>query len=222
MLGSLFSVLGLCLAGMATPGPDTFLVLRLASRSRAHAVAAALGIASALIVWTGLSVSGAAIVLRTYPSTLLAIQLLGSAWLAYMAYSLVQAARAAWRERARRKDGDGQEAQGWTDLATLPTLRGAYGQGVLTNLSNPKAVLFFAAIIAPIMPLGSPWWVGVLYAGSIVALSAVFFSSLALGVSTQVVRRRLLAAGPLIDACAAALFTAVAVALLVEAARSVI
>ena len=189
-----------------TPGPDSFLVLRTAARSRKHAIAAVAGISSALIVWTTLAVSGAALVITTHPEVLAYIKIIGGAWLLWMAYNFAASALAQFRSPTPQALAD--------PTAVLGSLASCYRQGLATNLSNPKAVLYFAAIVAPLIPVGAPWWVHVLYVVAIIAESAIVFSLIAFFVSTARVRRRLVAAGPWIDAAAAVLFVIVSIGLI--------
>ncbi|WP_327786234.1 LysE family translocator, partial [Corynebacterium belfantii] len=80
-LSQLLTLVGLNVVGMLTPGPDIFLVTRIATKSRPHAYAAVAGIATGLLVWVTLTVFGATAVLTAYPSVLRGIQLVGGAWL---------------------------------------------------------------------------------------------------------------------------------------------
>lgn len=114
--------------------------------------------------------------------------------------------------------GAGSQAQGasLSQRGFAETSMGAYTYGVVTNLSNPKAVLFFASVVAPLLPAHAPWWVGAVYAAAIVVESATFFILLALVVSAGQVRRRTLGAAGLLDLIAAAVFGMVGAALVVE------
>lgn len=80
------------LVGSLSPGPDTFFLLRLATRSRAHAIAGVAGIVTGLTVWVTLTVVGAAALLTTYPSILGIIQLVGGTYLSFIGYKLLRSA----------------------------------------------------------------------------------------------------------------------------------
>ena len=68
--------------GVMTPGPDLFLVLRMASRSRKHAFAAIGGIVTALVFWSTLAVTGASALLNKKPGPGLSADL-RCLWLLY-------------------------------------------------------------------------------------------------------------------------------------------
>ena len=193
--------------GVMTPGPDLFLVLRMASRSRKHAFAAIGGIITALVFWSTLAVTGASALLNKKPWVLDYLQIFGGLWLGYMAFSLLRQVREYYRTRVGAN----------TDLAMGPGLgspSAAYRTGMATNLSNPKAVLYFAAILAPFLPVGAPWWVSVVYVVTIMASAAIVFSLIALFVSTQRVQSRLLSVTHLIDLGAGLFFAVFSVTLL--------
>src|SRR5699024_1456159 len=132
--GALAAMLGIHVAGMTTPGPDIFLILRTALRSRKHALAAVAGIVTGSTLWVTLTVVGVAAVLATHPVLMGVIQLAGGAYLTWMASRMISGALRGLRELS---DG-GQPALG---AAALGSVWSSYRQGVLTNLSNPKIVL---------------------------------------------------------------------------------
>lgn len=205
-LGNLGLIVALNSAGVLTPGPDLFLTLRLAARSRKHAFCGVLGISTALLLWATLSVSGAAALLSRHPWVLNYIQLFGAVWLLYMAFGLFKSVR----ERYLNQTGPAQ-----VDVEkVIGSPSAAFRQGVATNLSNPKAVLYFTAILAPLLPVGAPWWVGVVYVITICLSAFVIFGLVAFFVSTERVRAKLLSVTHLIDFGAAILFTIFAIALL--------
>lgn len=71
--------------------------------------------------------------------------------------------------------------------------------GAFHESSNPKVVLYFAAIIAPLMPAHPTMGDAVLIVLSIVASTFLGFSTLAFLLSTKAMRKRFVSAGPYID-----------------------
>ena len=200
------TILVLNLLGVFTPGPDMLLVLRLSAKSRPHALAAVAGIVTGASLWITLTITGAAILLKRHPNLLIAIQLAGAAYLLFMAFNLAKAARKQWNAPVRDIN--------ISDILGRPS--SCYRQGLMTNLSNPKIVLYLAAIIAPVLPADAPWYLSVLLGVLLVAEAAIATSFLAFVVSTARVRRRLLGAGPFIDAFSAALFVIFATVLIIR------
>ena len=172
---------------MATPGPDLLLLTRMATRSRRHALASVTGISTGLVLWVSLTVFGAAALLIAYPVLESVIKLVGGVW---MGRGMILAARAQFRDRMNAD----------IDVNTIfGTPWKSYQQGLFTNLSNPKVVLYFAAIIAPLMPAHPTMGDAVLIVLSIVASTFLGFSTLAFLLSTKAMRKRFVSAGPYID-----------------------
>lgn len=200
-LAQLGTIIALHCAGMYTPGPDFFLLLRLAARSRKHAIAAVAGICVGILLWVSLTVLGTAALFMANPGLLSVVQLLGGGWLLWMGFSM---AHSGWQQRVNR-----------VTLSELSAdeLLGSVGKnfrlGLITNLSNPKAVLFFASIMTPFMPTNPTWGISIGLIALLVATTFVGFSLLVLVVSADIVRKRLVAAGPWIDIFAGLLFLGV-------------
>lgn len=205
-VAALASLILLNLVGAAAPGPDILLILRTATRSRRHAYAAVFGIGTGLIVWNVLTVAGAAVLLGKYPGIIHAVEGLGGSFLLYMGYRM---ASGAWRDR--------QAAVPRTLEETLGTPGHVYRLGALTNLSNPKAVLFFAAIVAPLLPAHP----SVMEAGIVVVAlwvpAMLLFLLVSTVVSTQAIRSRLLGIAVWIDLGAGLFFMAVGASLVGKA-----
>lgn len=210
-----FVALGLILLinipGVLSPGPDVFLILRLATKSRASALAAVLGVSLGVTVWVTLTVFGAAAVLRSFPSVVGSIQLVGGLWLLYMAYGLAKSAQNQWSKPP-------------AELAEMQhiTPATAFRQGLLTNLSNPKVIVYFSAIMAPLMPTHAPLGFSIFMIVAMVTEVILLHGFIAVTVSTEKIKRRLLGAGAYIDGAAAIIFGIFALTLLVQGVKTFI
>lgn len=200
-----FSLIGFHFVGMASPGPDMFLVLRYATKSRKHALAAVAGVSTGAAMWIILTVFGLAAVLKATPSLMAGIQLLGGAYLVYMAISMLRGGLKTLLELR-----SGAEPT-MVAASSLGTLKSAYRTGILTNLSNPKIVLFFAAVLSQFVPVDAPLWILLACALALVVTQVFFFSAMAFLISTEVVMRRMVLAGPWIDVVAGILFAVMGV-----------
>lgn len=121
---------------LLTPGPNVLLVSQLAASStRSAGLAAALGISLVAALWAGLAVLGLQAVFVAYPRLRLGFQLIGSAYLLYLAWRL-------WRYGSPLGAVTGEKVSVWQ----------AFRLGLLTNLTNPKSVLFFGSVFAAALP----------------------------------------------------------------------
>ena len=136
--GFVASAAALCL----TPGIDTVYILtRTVAGGRREGLASALGINTGLVVHTLLVAAGLSLVLAASPLAFGAIKVAGAAYLVVMgARSVVGAVRGS----AASFSLDEGAAAEWDERAG--SLR-TYGQGVLTNVLNPKIILFFLALL---------------------------------------------------------------------------
>ena len=135
--------LGIAVATLLVPGPDTLVVLRTALVRGARLGAwAAAGSASGLMLWGTATVVGVAALLTASASAFSALKLAGVVYLAWLA---VQALRAAWR-------GD-PLARAEAEPATGSALT-AYRQGLVSDLTNVKVGLFWTALVPQFMGAG--------------------------------------------------------------------
>jgi threonine/homoserine/homoserine lactone efflux protein len=118
---------------ICTPGQDTALTIRNALvGGRGSGVATAAGVALGQVCWTIAAAAGVVAVLRASQPAFTALRLAGAAYLVYLG---VQSLVAAVRRREHR-------------LATTgATSGGALRQGLVSNLANPKMVVFFTSLL---------------------------------------------------------------------------
>jgi len=143
------------------PGPDNlFVLMQSATHGRRAGMAVVLGLCTGLIGHTLAVAVGLAALLAASSTALLALKLLGVAYLLYLALG-------AWRA-ARTPAAGACPAPGMV-FATAPRLLALYRRGVIMNVSNPKVLLFFLAFLPQFVSPrhGSPTW-------QIVTLGAVF------------------------------------------------
>lgn len=134
------------------PGPDFAIILRSATRSPRAGIAAALGAQTGLCLHMLLAVVGLSVVLAQHPGVLSVSRVLGGAYLLYLGGRLVLPTL----RRHRRKAAEPPEV----------TIESAYGHGLFTNALNPKAILFFAAVLPQFLdPTGAALWVQILVLG---------------------------------------------------------
>lgn len=189
---------------ITVPGPDVFLLLRLGVRERRAALLAAVGIMIGNTAWTVASVLGLAALMRAVPGMLPVLQIAGSAVLIWLG---VQSLRGGIRALRTRRD-----AHAAAGAVTAHPLR----LGLITNLSNPKALLFFAALFSQILPPEAGWADRALIVLALGLVGLVWFGSFALLASSARFQRWFGRATPFIDLLAGAVFILVAGAILIE------
>jgi threonine/homoserine/homoserine lactone efflux protein len=116
-----------------TPGQDTFYILgRSIADGARNGIASALGITVGSLIHTAMAAIGLSAVLATSAAAFTAVKLLGAAYLIYLGVRMLVSRRTA-EPLTLGSPGTG--------------MLGAFRDGVLTNVLNPKVALFFLALM---------------------------------------------------------------------------
>lgn len=166
---NLFEYLGLMLVfgiGAISPGPDFAMVLRQSiAHGRGPAIFTSAGIASAILVHGTYTLMGIGLIVS---QSLLAFNTLKFIGAAYLIWLGISALRAPAPKEPQHLDDPARRQ--------MP-LRRAYIIGFLTNLLNPKAVLFFVSLFTTLVAHVTPLPVKGFYVAS---MSVMLFSWFAL------------------------------------------
>jgi threonine/homoserine/homoserine lactone efflux protein len=124
------------LAVVMLPGPAvTAVVARVLARGPQGAAAYVTGVAAGALVWFSLAAIGLAALAATFAPVFVVIRYAGAAWLLYLAWKL-------WTAPVRTATA-GKMDEG----------RGLFLAGLALNLGNPKAVVFFLALLPSVVEL---------------------------------------------------------------------
>ncbi|TDD29664.1 LysE family translocator [Kribbella turkmenica] len=143
-------VIGFMVAALVVsivPGPDMlFIAANAAAGGRRAGVVAAAGVSTGLVVHTAAAALGLGALIQAAPQVLDGVRIAGAAFLIYLAYL-------TWRA-SRREVGETDEA---VDLPRR-TLPRTYLMAVLTNVANPKVILFYLAFVPQFISTGPGSW----------------------------------------------------------------
>lgn len=183
------------LVALMSPGPDFFFVSQTAaSRSRREAMMGVVGISLGIVVWAGVALMGLNLILQKMAWLHQVIMVGGGVYLCWMGWQLLKSARA-------KQDASEIEVQ-----VALPARGRTFLRGFLTNLSNPKAVIYFGSVfslfVGDNVAAGARWGLFVL----IVAETFVWFSIVACVFALPVMRRGYQRLSKWIDGLAGVLF----------------
>ena len=130
-----FAFFGLALLLGLTPGPDNlFVLMQSATHGRRAGMLVVLGLCTGLLVHTAAVVLGLAAVFAASATAFVVLKFLGAAYLAALAWQAWQAPA----DEAMPAGADGRSpAPAW----------GLFLRGIVMNLTNPKVVLFFLALL---------------------------------------------------------------------------
>jgi threonine/homoserine/homoserine lactone efflux protein len=142
--GRLLAWVALSALLIATPGPDTALIIRnaLAGGPRASTMSA-LGVAFGTLVWVTASAVGVGLLLERSSIAFTILKLAGAVYLCYLGVrSLV----------ARHREDAQAGALPRSELGD----RSAWAQGLFSNLLNPKTGAFFVTVMPQFVVAGDP------------------------------------------------------------------
>ncbi|QRK06874.1 LysE family transporter [Archangium violaceum] len=211
----LASIFGLYLLAVITPGPNTFIVTRLAlSATRRHAAWAVLGIALGNVVWLCVTLGGVAVLLQQLPGGMRAVRYVGGLYLLYLGVKGLRSARAVARATEAAPSVAPEMAS--VERALAGEEDRPFRSGLFASLSNPNTMPFYLSILAPTVAPGVPLWVRVAAGAGIVTIAMAWYGTLGWGLSTGHVRRAYTRREPLIRRVLALVLVAYGIRLLVS------
>lgn len=225
-VGALFVVWAIA---VASPGPDLAVVLQRALAGRRHGLAAAAGVVAGITVWIVAAFAGLAAVLRVQPGLMTGLQVAGGLLLATVGVLGVSGwLRARDQRRDERREARGAPVPSADDpvqdgdsagvrAGVTTDIRGDVLRGLATNLSNPKALVFFGAVLAPFLRGDLAVGRGAALVAGMVAVALVWFWALAMAASHPAVHARIERWLPWVDLVVSGLFVALGVAFVVAA-----
>ena len=141
---------------IVTPGPDTALTIRnTLLGGRRSGVFTAAGVAAGQATWTVATSAGIAALLVASEPVFRAVRYLGALYLAYLGLNALAAAV------RRGKRAGVANAAGAPTLSPLVALR----QGLVSNLTNPKMIAFFPALLPQFVQHGRGAFIALLLLG---------------------------------------------------------
>jgi len=187
VLISWFLLVGIFSVALASPGPDFVIAARYALiHSRAIGVMTAFGFAIGVMIHVTYVLFGLAALIAQSVILFNIIKYIGAAYLFYIG---VQALLSK-----------GTEPQKSQKKKTKPiTYKKAFMTGFLTNLLNPKATMFFLAIFSQFISIETPAAIQILFAGTCVLMTFLWFSFVAVVLSSPQIKEAFLKFSKWID-----------------------
>lgn len=194
---------------LMSPGPDFVLTVKTATQqTRQVALATALGISVGILVLTSLSLTGVSLVIHSSTILFTLVQLIGASYLAWIG---IHALKAAFSSLSLNKSS--QEKR--RSIIILSPIQ-AFRQGLLTNLLNPKALIFFitlfSTLITPAVNMNTQLASVVL----LFTLSLLWFSLLTLFLSKAHIQTKLKRMTPIINLITGIIFISITLGIIFE------
>uniref|UniRef100_UPI0040486E6B LysE family translocator n=1 Tax=Vibrio anguillarum TaxID=55601 RepID=UPI0040486E6B len=213
-LSILATLAGVHFMALLSPGPDVALVVQNSTRyGRRTGVFIALGLSCGIVIHSLLSLTGISYLVHKQPALFAMVQLAGGGYLFYLGLGALKSIYTTWR--SPQAVGVNNER-----YKLIENQRQAFSRGFITNIFNPKALVFFISLMSSLVP------VGMSFSGKGIALlilwglSFMWFSSLAWMLSTARLQKRLQSLTVYIDAVCGIIFTLIGGLILLQALLS--
>lgn len=134
---------GVMMVMAATPGPaNLFSIANGAEKGRRAVIEGVVGMNLASLTWFAGAALGLGAVIAAFPQLFKLLAWIGAAYVAWLG---LKALRAAWR------------GEGGPTHALIRTGRSPFVDGFTVQITNPKALLFFTAVLPPFLDVKRPF-----------------------------------------------------------------
>lgn len=132
---------------LMSPGPDFALVVQNATRfGRQTGIYIALGLSLGILTHAIFSVTGVSYIVHQHPTLFALLKGAGGSYLLYLGLGALFATWKHWRVPSASIVAD--------NAMMLANKRLAFCRGFMTNLLNPKALVFFISLMSSLVPVG--------------------------------------------------------------------
>ena len=169
------------LAAIASPGPAFLVAVHTTVTDGTRSgIILGLGLGLTAAMWTLLALLGLESIFLLVPWVYMTAKICGALYLCYLAFVTWRHATSPPHYSAKRRVN-------------------AFRDGVMINLSNPKSVLFAAAVLVVIFPADlTAWEIGLIVTNHL-AIEIIFYTALAYVMGTDVIRSSYLQAKKYLD-----------------------
>ena len=173
------------LVAVASPGPALLTAIQTSlSAGRATGVEFGAGLGLMAAAWTLMALVGLGVAFELFPILYIGARIVGALYLLYFACKM-------WRDASVLTE------------ARIKPAGGAFLQGLLVNLANPKSVLFAGAVLVTVFPVGMSFTDRIIIVVNHLFVEVAFYTALACAMSTHAVATRYMRARLSIDRVAA-------------------
>ncbi len=201
LLVSVFSV------AVIAPGPDFIMAIRNSvMHGRLAGVMTALGFAAGTFVHVSYCMFGLSAIIAQSMLLFTILKFIGAGYLIWVGV------------KALRSKGMDAQAVEQAEKAAPKRKRAAFADGFITNLLNPKAILFFLALFTQILKPDQPLDHMLIYGFTCAAMVALWFSFVALALTQHRIRQSFLKFSAVIDKVCGGVFILLGVRLALQKA----
>lgn len=185
---------------LMSPGPDFALVVQNSTRhGRQTGIYIALGLSLGIFVHSFFSLTGISYLVHQQPTLFAFVQFVGGSYLTYLGYGAIKATII----NINHTDNEDAPAPN----LVLNNKKEALSKGFITNILNPKALVFFISLMSSLVPADMSYTGKAIALFILWALSFFWFALLAWMLSTKKLQAKLKDATIYIDGLCGAVFS---------------
>jgi threonine/homoserine/homoserine lactone efflux protein len=158
-----FTFLGVMAVMAITPGPaNIFAIATGVERGRGAVLLAVIGMNAATLVWFGFAALGLGALVKAFPEAFRVISIVGALYVAWLGIKAIRGAFATAQD---------------PDEVRVRRSRSAIVDGFMVQIANPKAVLFFTAVLPPFLDVNRPMTAQLtLFAAAVIGMDVMSMS----------------------------------------------
>ncbi len=196
----LATLAGVHFVALMSPGPDVALVVQNATRyGRQTGVYIALGLSFGILLHSLLSLTGISYLVHQQPVLFAILQFCGGSYLLYLGIGALNATLSNWKQASTTLKPN--------SALLLSNKRQAFSRGFMTNILNPKALVFFVSLMSTLVPASMSLTGKSIALLILWGLSLAWFAALAWMLSTERLQAKLHSASRYIDLLCGAIFS---------------
>lgn len=193
------------------PGPDVFLILRVSlAHGFRYSFYACLGVCAGIVLWVFLTAFGLKALFEATPLIRYALALFSVCYLLFLSFLLFRSARSKKANKEQMQKEKNVSAKHFFIL------------GMLTNISNPKAILYFASIFSKFIDESAPIKDIFLLIGAISVQSVFVFVLLGRLFAVKKAREAFLSRQKTLDGVCATIFALFALAIAYDSVSQIL
>lgn len=163
---SLATIVGVWFVTVVSPGPNFFATTYTTTmQSRRLGLMVCAGISVGTTIWATASLIGLGLLFQTAGWLYQLVKVAGGIYLIYLGIRMILSAR--------------RQAAASTFQAPAMTASQAFRRGLIVDLSNPKAAVFFTSLFAVAVPAGAPLWFQALVVAAVVFMAGGWYALVA-------------------------------------------
>lgn len=175
-----FTVAFVHLLAVISPGPDFMMITRNSViYSRRTGIYSAIGLGLGILVHITYSLIGIGYIISKSVVLFNAIKILGALYLIYIGYKSLTS-----KAPTIEKESEGANTKSISDLEAIKI-------GFITNVTNPKATLFFLSLFTIVIVPNTPLWLKLLMGGEMSVVTFAWFALVAIILSHHLVKQRI-------------------------------